>query len=172
MSAFSSRRLSRRSTFLGRGTSFFCLRYLPENVDMNEHNQSNFTAYLLFSCSFLIRVRYCVILSSLCLHFCLTKPGQYTSSSSICLTAFSRFLDNFTLKDEKQYIIGVVSHKLGMQTTPSPTFCWGRRRARWSSCRGNTLLSPLGRWHTESARVVKFLIEIQIQIFEIIIETY
>ena len=44
MSAFSSRRLSRRSTFLGRGTSFLCLKNFPKNDDMNVHRQRHFSA--------------------------------------------------------------------------------------------------------------------------------
>lgn len=99
---------------------------LPENISRNHQLEQNFPllyillSHLLFSCNFLIRVRYCVILSSLCLHFCFTKPGQYTSSSSICLTAFSRFLDNLTLETLLRIIGALSSYFLSKHLFPHP----------------------------------------------------
>lgn len=74
MRAFSSLLLSLLSIFLCRGTSFFCR----------------------LSLSFLIRIKYCVILTNLCLHFDFMNPGQYSRFSLIWWIAFSKFRDNFT----------------------------------------------------------------------------
>ena len=78
MRAFSSLLLSRLSIFLCKGTIFFCL----------------------LNWSFLIRMRYCVIFTNLCLHFALINPGQYNKFSFIWCIAFSKFLDNFTFSKE------------------------------------------------------------------------